>query len=186
MQPDKTILVNRSHPVPEGFRDTIELVTVRTEDLTFFLEAETYSAFLALKQALGDSGLPMDPISGYRRPARQQEIWDDFLREYGEDYTTSHVAKPGCSEHETGLAVDVVLYDRDGSAISDDYAPEYEIMFPRLHEYGFILRYPKGREAVTGYAYEPWHIRYVGVRAAEEIYRNHWTLEEYAEAQNRS
>ena len=58
-------------------------------------------------------------------------------------------------------------------------------MFPRLHEFGFILRYPKGREDVTGYAYEPWHIRYVGVPAAEEIDRNRWTLEEYAEEKNR-
>ena len=75
MAADKTILVNRTHPVPEGFTDAIELVSVRTEDLTFLLEKETYGAFLALKQALGEAGLPVVPISGYRSRIDTPSIW---------------------------------------------------------------------------------------------------------------
>lgn len=75
MAADKTILVNRTHPVPEGFTDAIELVSVRTEDLTFLLEKETYGAFLALKQALGEAGLPVVPISGSRFRIDTPSIW---------------------------------------------------------------------------------------------------------------
>ena len=83
------------------------------------------------------------------------------------------------------LALDVVLCDPQGLPVDDSDAPEYDVMFPHLHKFGFILRYPRGREAVTGYGYEPWHIRYVGTAAAKAIHDNGWTLEEYKEKENR-
>ena len=98
---------------------------------------------------------------------------------HGEAYTERYVAKPGYSEHQTGLALDVTLYDACGNEVQDDDYEAYGKLYPHLHEFGFILRYPAGKEGVTGYSFEPWHIRYVGEKAAREIYENGWTLEEY-------
>ena len=183
---DRTVLVNPCHAVPEGFRNAIELVSIPVEEgFSVCLEAETARAFLALQDFLGKTGLPVLPLSGYRSSARQQEIWDRSVHDHGLEHTVRYLAKPGFSEHETGLALDVVLYDRHGNGIENDEAPEYEIMFPHLHEFGFILRYPRGQESVTGYSYEPWHIRYVGIQAAKVIHENHWTLEEFKKMENR-
>jgi len=179
---DHTILVNRDHPIPEGYSDGIALVELPVEEgFSVPMEEETAGAFLRLQGDLAREGLRMEPLSGYRSADTQRRILEDFLRSRGEEYTLSHVAAPGHSEHQTGLALDVTLYDAKGDPVEDDHAPEYDRLFPRLHEYGFILRYPEGAEAVTGYAFEPWHIRYVGIPAATAIHENHWTLEEYAE-----
>lgn len=180
MQLDYTILVNRTHPIPEGFWEGIALVEFPVEiDFSVSMEAETARAFGDLQRCLDRAGLRVEPLSGYRTYATQQRIWNDFLRERGVEYTVRHVARPGYSEHQTGLALDVTLYDQHGSAIEGKHAPEYDLMFPRLHEFGFILRYPEGKEAITGYAYEPWHIRYVGIQAASVMYEKRRTLEEY-------
>ena len=90
-----------------------------------------------------------------------------------------YVAKPGYSEHQTGLALDLSLYDAQDDRVEDDDVEAYAKLFPHLHEFGFILRYPEGKEDVTGYSFEPWHIRCVGVEVASQIYENGWTLEEY-------
>lgn len=177
-----TILVNRGHPIPEGYSERISLVRLHVEDDFYILaEEETANAFLKLQDALSGEGLRMKPFSGYRFAETQQRIWNDSLLKHGLEHTRRYVAKPGYSEHQTGLALDVRFFDQHGDRIEDDHAPEYDRMHPRLHEFGFILRYPEGAEAITGYAFEPWHIRYVGLPAAAAIFENHWTLEEYTE-----
>ena len=182
MDLDRTILVNRTHPVPEDFSDRIKLVIIpMDEENCILVEEETAKAYQALQQHLIDSGVPNSPLSGYRSFERQQVVWDNFIRDHGPEYAARYVAKPGFSEHQTGLAIDVTLYDQNGNDIEDSCAPEFETMHRILHPFGFILRYPAGREAITGYDYEPWHIRYVGIQAAEMIYRSQWTLEEYWE-----
>ena len=98
---------------------------------------------------------------------------------HGEVHAKRYVAKPGYSEHHTALALDLTPYDTCGNEVQDDDYEAYGKLHPHLHEFGFILRYPAGKEDVTGYPFEPWHIRYVGVDAAREIYENGWTLEEY-------
>ena len=186
MIPDPTVLVNPSHPVPEGFQETLELVDIAADpEGSVLMEAEAARAFGELRLYLGKLGLPALPLSGFRTTERQQLIWDQTMQDKGPDYTARYVARPGYSEHQTGLALDVVLCDPQGLPVDDNDAPEYDVMFPHLHKFGFILRYPRGREAVTGYAYEPWHIRYVGTAAAKAIHDNGWTLEEYKEKENR-
>ena len=172
--------MNRSHPVPENFSDGITFVELMGGENTFIsLEEEAARAYLKLQQFLLDSGLPIELLSGYRTAEKQQRIWDESLESNGAEYTARYVATPGFSEHQTGLAMDVMLYDQAGNVIADNDAPEYERMLPVLHRFGFILRYPEGREEITGYGYEPWHIRYVGIPAAQIIWENNWTLEEY-------
>ena len=105
------------------------------------------------------------PVSGWRSHREQQKIWDDTIAEKGELFTRKYVAVPGCSEHETGLAIDLA-----------ENAPEIDFICPefprtgicgkfreRAPHYGFIERYPKGKESVTGIGAEPWHFRYVGL-----------------------
>lgn len=177
---DRTILVNRDNPVPPDFPDSIEIVFVEVEKgFSVPLEKETAEKYLQLKSYLAELGIRIEVLSGYRYPETQKRIWRENVAAYGEEYAWQHVAKPGYSEHQTGLALDLSLYDEQNDKVEDTDVEAYEKLFPYLHEFGFILRYPAGREGVTGYRFEPWHIRYVGVKAARLIHRNDWTLEEY-------
>jgi D-alanyl-D-alanine carboxypeptidase len=85
---------------------------------------------------------------------------------------------PGASEHQTGLAFDVTAY-RNGGGFED--TEQFRWLKAHCSDFGFILRYPEGKEEITGIPYEPWHYRYVGVEVAREIHENGWTLEEYCE-----
>ena len=108
-----------------------------------------------------------------RMQTEDMDVASEFLVKYGADYVKNYVAEPGFSEHHTGLAIDLYLESVDAWAKIE----------ARLPELGFILRYPLGKENITGYSYEPWHIRYVGKDAAEEIMSEGITLEEYTERQ---
>jgi len=149
------------------------------ENFSVPLERETAKSYLQLRQHLLDIGLHVEVLSGYRVQSTQERIWKESVAAHGEAHTRRYVARPGYSEHQTGLALDLTLYDARGNAVEDDDFEAYGRLFPHLHEFGFILRYPAGKENVTGYPFEPWHIRSVGIQAAREIYENGLTLEEY-------
>ena len=107
----------------------------------------------------------------------------NFEEEYGRAYCEKYVGVPGYSEHHTGLAIDVCLI-KDGKVIddNDEMIAEVEIfskVYALLSDYGFILRYMKGKEDITEYSYEPWHFRYVGIKAAKKMFQKGITLEEY-------
>ena len=177
---DRLILVNRSNPVPPGYCDSVEIVDVEVEEGFFVpLERETAEKYLEMQQHLSSIGISVKALSGYRLRKTQERIWNESVAAHGEAHTRKFVAKPGCSEHQTGLALDLTLYDAQGNAVDDDDVEAYEKLFPHFPEFGFILRYPAGKEDVTGYPFEPWHIRYVGVEAAREIHEADLTLEEY-------
>ena len=124
--------------------------------------------------------------STYRSVVAQQELWDDWSKdpEKGPEYVKKFVAVPGYSEHHTGLAIDICLIiDGEIVADNDDMIAQREI-FSKVHaelaKYGFILRYLEGKDDITGYAYEPWHLRYINdPEIAKEIMDNNLTLEEY-------
>ena len=177
---EKQILVNKDNPIPPGYRGSVEIVEIEVEEgFSVSLEKEAAEKYLQMRRYLLSLGIHVEALSGYRLQETQERIWNKTATEYGEAYAERYVAKPGYSEHQTGLALDVSLYDTWGNQVEDDDAEAYGKMFPYLHEFGFILRYPKGKEDVTGYPFEPWHIRYVGIEAASKIYENGWTLEEY-------
>ncbi len=123
------------------------------------------------------------PVSGWRSFREQQEIWDDTIKQSGEEFTRKFVALPGHSEHQTGLAIDLGLRSEKIDFICPDFPYDGVCgVFRRLApEYGFIERYPRGKEAVTGIGHEPWHFRYVGTPHAELMTKMCITLEEYVE-----
>ncbi len=179
------VLVNKTHQLPDDWISNIQLDTAKNasgEELQ--IERETCSQFLLLKNELQKQGIQIEPDSAYRSVEDQQALWDYFTETYSEEYARTYAAVPGYSEHHTGLAVDIYLI-KDGKEIreNDDMLAEKEI-FAKIHaimpEYGFILRYPEGKEDITGYTYEPWHLRFVGSpKIAKEITVGNFTLEEY-------
>lgn len=118
--------------------------------------------------------------SGYRSYESQTEIYDEYFKKYDEITAAGLVAKPGSSEHQLGLGVDLTsqsVIDKKKLVFGD--TDEYKWVVKNAHKYGFILRYPKDRSSLTGTANEPWHFRYVGKKAAKIIHDNNWTLEDY-------
>jgi len=113
--------------------------------------------------------------SAYRSYKDQQDVYNTYLKLYGQTYVNNYVAVPGYSEHQTGLALDVAA--RDYNIFKD--SPEFIWMMENAHKYGFILRYPSEKQDITGYKYEAWHYRYVGRDVAKYIYENNVTYEEY-------
>ena len=177
---DKTILVNRDNPIPSDYQESLETTQIQVEENFFVvLEKETATKYVQLRQRLLSLGIHVEVVSGYRSHKTQERIWRDSVAAHGEQHTRRYVAKPGYSEHQTGLALDLTLYDARGNMVAEDDIEAHARFFPYLHTFGFILRYPAGKEDVTGYPFEPWHIRYVGEKAAAAIYKNGWTLEEY-------
>ena len=177
-------LVNRKHKLPENWLEKVELVQAKnSKGREFLVEKQALEHFIALRNKLLSQGIDIELDSTYRSVERQKELWEEFEEEYGSAYCEKYVGKPGYSEHHTGLAIDVCLI-KDGRVIddNDEMIAEVEI-FSKVHEvlsdYGFILRYMKGKEDITTYSYEPWHFRYVGIKAAKKIYQKGITLEEY-------
>lgn len=184
---DYMALVNKQHKLPDDWEENVQLVKAKSASGDVVsVEKETLKSFCKLQKDLLEEGIDIELDSVYRSVSEQQELWDSWVVEYGLDYVQKYVAVPGFSEHHTGLAVDVCLV-KDGKIIddNDDMIAEKEI-FSKVHEklpeYGFILRYLEGKDDITGYSYEPWHLRYIGnVAVAKYIQENSITLEEYLE-----
>ena len=180
----KTILVNKQNKIKESYLKKIKLIN--TKDINnkdVLIEKETYENYLKLKDFLKEKNIEIGISSAYRSIEDQEKIYNEFLKKYGEEYTKTHVAVPYTSEHHTGLCLDINV-KVNGCFPKDNYELEeqkeyYESIYKYLKDFGFILRYPKGKENITGVLYEPWHIRYVGVVPATIIMNNNWTLEEY-------
>ena len=129
-------------------------------------------------------GLPLIVDSGYRSYDYQQVVLNALIKEKG-DEAYKLVALPGASEHQTGLAVDFAYYE-NGVYNDDVKEDDKEAIWLKNNcwKYGFILRYPKGKENITGYNFEPWHFRFVGLELAKKIYDEDLTLEEYYKNSN--
>ena len=183
---DYLVIVSKASPMQKGFTDGLEFVTVDTvyDDEKTDVEKNAYAAYLSLQSALEKQGIEIGIDSSYRSVAEQERIMKDFTEKYGEDYAKKTVAIPGTSEHHTGLAIDIVpKVDGEWKWENEDMMNLPEL-FAKIHAelpgHGFILRYLKGKEDITGYAYEPWHIRYIASKEiAQKIYDEGITLEEY-------
>ena len=180
-----TILINKENKIKESYYKKVNLITIKDlENQDMQIEEETYNQFLKLQSFLKTIAIEVEINSAYRSEERQSELYKEFVERYGKEYADKVVASSGTSEHHTGLALDLILCS-NGKCLDDEdiVREDREIIFKEIHkhlkDYGFILRYPKGKESVTGYSYEPWHIRYVGGFVARIIYENNYTLEEY-------
>jgi D-alanyl-D-alanine carboxypeptidase len=182
---DYMVLVNKENPLPEGWEEALDLTTITNSvGDEVQVESTAYEAYLQLKDALEKEGIHTELDSAYRSIEAQQKIVDDFTEKYGEDYVKEYVAVPGYSEHHSGLALDLYLIVDDKTVYENEDLVQYPEIWAKIHEklpeYGFILRFPEGKEDVTGYSYEPWHIRYIGSpEVAKEITEKGITFEEY-------
>lgn len=168
------ILVNATY----GFQpQSIELAEVAPG---VQLQTEAAHQLYELMQTIG-CGDAIVPVSGYRPHAEQVQLYEDALREHGEAFTRQYVALPGHSEHETGLAIDVGENIDEIDFIRPSFPYDGICGAFRAHAaaFGFVERYPAGKEAITGIAHEPWHFRYVGIPHAAYMQAHGMTLEEY-------
>lgn len=172
------ILVNESHPM-RGSTD-ISLMPVDMDYKDVCMESKASAILIRLIEALGAKG-EIIPVSGYRTKREQEEIYIESLKENGERFTEKYVALPDCSEHQTGLAIDL----GEKQDFIDFIRPEFPYtgicgeFRKKASLYGFIERYEKGKEKITGISHEPWHFRYVGYPHSQIMKDSHMSLEEY-------
>ena len=182
---DILVLVNKTHPMTKDYAAD-DLVTVEhcDQDIgnkdTRKMRKIAADAFEELYAGAQDAGYDILMRTGYRSYTYQTTLYNSYVSKHGEKEANTYSAKPGQSEHQTGLCCDV---GRKGKGLTTfDGSDEAKWIAENAWKYGFILRFPEGKSDITGYIYESWHIRYVGKDAAKIIYEHNWTLEEYLEA----
>lgn len=172
------ILVNAEHPLQETDARGLASVDMRFPDILINRSAANVLQLILWKISAGSS---IVPVSGYRSAEEQKTIYADSLRDNGEAFTQKYVALPNHSEHQTGLAIDLGLDKEEIDFIRPDFPYEgicdsFRKLAP---DYGFIQRYPEGKEKITGISHEPWHFRYVGYPHSKIMTENGFSLEEY-------
>lgn len=173
------ILVNGRHPYWIG-KSRGNLVSVNVWDRNALLDRYVVKLLSELMGEL-DGWKEIAAVSGWRSLREQQELYAESLRENGEEFTRQYVALPNHSEHQTGLAVDLGVRQGEIDFIRPEfpYSGVCQRFRERAARFGFVERYPKGKEEVTGIAHEPWHFRYVGTPHAEIMAEQGMVLEEY-------
>ena len=175
-------LVNKNHPMDFALLEKTVLKEYSdTPGCTCMVEEKTLENYRQLKEYVRQYGVTMGISSGCRSFEDQATLYAEHLKKHDndEEETSRYMALPGESEHHTGLAIDIVI---DHDKKKDDLmymARAYTIIHTACPYFGFIVRYPQNKYDVTGYAYEPWHLRYVGKQAAMVISRHKIVLEEY-------
>ncbi|MDF2035424.1 M15 family metallopeptidase [Cytobacillus oceanisediminis] len=179
-------LVNKQFSLPDGYEPSklmIPEVAFSYGKLDLeksYMRQDAAQALEKLFTGALNQGVELFAVSGYRSFTRQSQVFDAEVNRVGKEKAVLAVAIPGSSEHQTGLSMDISSRSAN-LELSEEFGEtkEGKWLAENAHRYGFILRYPKGKEAITGYKFEPWHFRYVGTEAAKVIYEKKWTLEEY-------
>jgi len=178
------VLVNKTYGLPADYEpdDLVKVAIpfVYQDETVHSLRQIAADALIEMFAAAKEDGLELAGVSGYRSYAIQKMLYEKYVARDGEEAANKYSAKPGHSEHSTGLAMDVAGISGKCAA-NNCFAgtPEALWLAEHAHEYGFIIRYPLGKEDITGYQYEPWHLRYVGTELAAILYENDWTMEEF-------
>jgi D-alanyl-D-alanine carboxypeptidase len=182
---DIMVLVNKRFMLPAEYRPA-DLVEPKVPfifkewDEKRLMRKEAAHALELMFAAAKKDGIDLAGVSGFRSYDTQKSLFAYYVRTQGEEVARKYSAEPGHSEHQTGLAMDVS--GSTGQCAADDCfagTPEAKWLAEHAPEFGFIIRYPKGKESVTGYNYEPWHVRYVGTAVSKQIAAKGLTLEEY-------
>jgi LAS superfamily LD-carboxypeptidase LdcB len=154
------MLVNKTYSLPKSYAPGLQSVA--------------YNAFLELKKDAAAAGYDISLLSGYRSYETQVTLYNNYVATYGQAEADTFSARPGYSEHQTGLSMDVGWID---DSYGDTASGKW--LAANCYKYGFIIRFPKDKESITGYKYEPWHIRYLGKDIAKDVYESGLCLEEY-------
>lgn len=180
-----TVYVNKEYGLPKDYVPENLVVPNITFDISGeserkLMREDAAKAIESLFNVALDEGYTLYGVSGYRSYSRQKDIFINNIVTKGKNHTLKYSAAPGTSEHQTGLAMDVSSRSiRYRLVTAFASCAEGKWLADHAHEFGFIIRYPKDRSSITGYAYEPWHIRYVGKDLANYLYTNKMTLDEY-------
>lgn len=178
------LLVNREHPLPDDFSPNL----TRLHDWDLSVAEAAYGDLCNMLEAGRAEGLRFWVCSAYRSRETQRELFDEDVerllaeglsRADAVEQTARYTMPPGCSEHESGLALDIVALDNQLLDESQEDTPETRWLHAHCAEYGFVLRYPSEKSELTGIDYEPWHYRYVGAAAAQWLTEHDMTLEEF-------
>lgn len=186
-QDPRMILVNNNVPIPDGYQVDTQEADPTTKQA---LQAEAAQAFIRMKDAAAAQQIELRLYSGYQSAEEQQQLFDQAKKEQQNkkrgqseeqvlEKTKKQVQLPGCSEHGTGLALDLILPDQEKPDSSFAESTQYQWLEQHAAEHGFILRYPKDKQAITGVLFQPWHLRYVGPENAAAIRDSGLCLEEY-------
>jgi D-alanyl-D-alanine carboxypeptidase len=172
------VLVNKNNKLPKDYIPS-ELILLNNKYSieNKYLQKETAINFEKLSEDASKLGYKIIATSAYRDYEYQEILYNYYVETKGLKYADNCSARPGHSEHQTGLAVDVMGSNNDYNKFEE--SNEFKWMENNAHKYGFILRYPKNKTHITGFKYEPWHYRYVGKKVATIIYNKNITLEEY-------
>ncbi|WP_370871814.1 M15 family metallopeptidase [Alkalibacillus salilacus] len=178
------VVVNKQRKLPEGYEPpdlttpNVEFHVVNNERK--YMRAEAAKALEDLFQEAEQQGHQLVGISGYRSQQTQAAVFASNVDRNGREHALQYSAQPGHSEHQTGLTMDISTPQNDyaltesfGNSAAGQWVAE------NAHEYGFVIRYPEGKSDITGYGYEPWHLRYFGESIATEIHEAGVTVEEY-------
>ncbi|NMB98055.1 MAG: M15 family metallopeptidase [Clostridiaceae bacterium] len=182
------ILVNREHELSKDYmpKNLVEVnisFSPGTASQQRMMQKTAAKALETLFAQAENDGIILYGVSGYRSYDYQKKIYDRKVNAVGRTEADKYVACPGQSEHHTGLAMDVINEEGVSKLLTASFGEtkEGQWLNDNAHEFGFIIRYPEGKEDITGYNYEPWHLRYVGKEAAREIMSRGLVLEEYLE-----
>ena len=169
-----TVLVNKHYTLPAGY--VPELEALGKNYGSGFLRPEAAQAFRAMADAARADGVVLRSVSAYRSYKQQTSTYNRYLRQYQQSTVDTFSARPGHSEHQTGLALDINVAS---SSAHFENTPAFAWLKEHCAQYGFILRYDQGKEDITGYRFEPWHYRYVGVETAQAVMEQGLAYEEY-------
>ncbi|WP_462225961.1 M15 family metallopeptidase [Alkalibacterium sp.] len=185
LNPDSVkVLVNKQYALPEDYAPedlvTVEVPTVLENPEIRQLREVASDALTEMFAAAEEEGIILHARSGYRSYQTQVQLFNSYVENHGEEAANRYSARPGESEHQTGLAMDVTS-ESANYQLSEEFGstPEGIWVEENAHEFGFVIRYPEGTEDITGYQYEPWHLRYFGEELALDIYESGLTYEEY-------
>ncbi len=178
LKKDTLILVNKYYALDKDYEPDNMVQIEAKYGVQQYLQKEAYDAFKKMADDAKKEGLTLYITSPYRSYQTQNKLYNNYSAKDGKELADTYSARPGYSEHQTGLAADIVS-GPGKSLASFENTKEFKWIKSHAHLYGFILRYPKGKEKLTGYQYEPWHYRYLGVDTASKIYSSGLTYEEY-------
>lgn len=181
---DTLVLVNKFNKLPTEYTpEKLVAPDVPFSDSEELLRPVAATALEEMFTEAESDDLYLYATSGYRSFEYQQQLHNHYIDVYGDEYAKKVSAEPGHSEHQTGLAIDVTASSVDFGLVQEfGDTQEGKWIKENADKFGYIIRYPNGKEHITGYTYEPWHLRYVGENTAKYIADNNLTMEEYMEA----
>ncbi len=175
---DILVLVNKNNKLPSNFiPNNLVPINLKYANKNKLVREKVKTNFERLSHDANKLGYYIIVVSAFRDYEYQNNLYNYYVKTKGKKYADLVSARPGHSEHQTGFAIDVMGSNKDYNKFEE--CIEFKWMKDNAHLYGFIIRYPKAKEKITGFKYEPWHYRYVGKNVASIIYNENITLEEY-------